>query len=91
MESRLEQKYYDTLREVQNNHCSLLSSPRTCEDVAEDVRTCEASEEYSGMSVLKIVMKNLVMKHRARSMSQAQLMKCSALFSLLLLRTKSTP
>ena len=65
MESRLEQKYYDTLREVQNNHCSLPRSPRTCEDVAEDVRTCEASEEYSGMSVLKIVMKNTVMKHRA--------------------------
>ena len=65
MESRLEQKYYDTLRVVLNNHCSLPRSPRTCEDVAEDVRSCEASEEYSGMSVLKIVLRNLVIKHRA--------------------------
>ena len=65
MESRLEQKYHDTLREVQNNQYSLQRSPRTCEDVAEDVRSCEASEEYSGMNVLKIVMRNLVMKHRA--------------------------
>eukprot|EP00969_Alexandrium_andersonii_P139730 6181514-Alexandrium_andersonii.AAC.1 len=46
-----------------NNQYSLPRSPRTCEDVAEDVRACEASEEYSGINVLKIVMKNLVMKH----------------------------
>ena len=77
MECRLEQKYYDTLRVVLNNHCSLPRSPRTCEDVAEDVK---ASEDLSGMCVLKIVMKNNVMKHRARSMSQAQLMKCSACY-----------
>eukprot|EP00969_Alexandrium_andersonii_P154625 6835907-Alexandrium_andersonii.AAC.1 len=65
MEYRLEQKYYDTLREVLSNHDSLPRSPRTCEGVAEDVRACEASEEYSRMSALKIAMKHLVMKHRA--------------------------
>ena len=70
MESRLEQKYYDTLREVQNNQYSLQRSPRTCENVAEDVRSCEASEEYSGMNVLKILVKNLVVKHRACGTSQ---------------------
>eukprot|EP00969_Alexandrium_andersonii_P242058 10690757-Alexandrium_andersonii.AAC.1 len=65
MESRLEQKCHDTLRVVLNTPCSLPSSPRTCEGVAEDVWTCEVSEEYSGMSVLKIVLKNNVMTHRA--------------------------
>ena len=76
----LEQKYYDTLHEVLNNRDSLPRSPRTCEGVAEDVRTREASEEYSGMNVLKILVKHLLMKHRAQRRSQSQHMKCNATF-----------
>eukprot|EP00969_Alexandrium_andersonii_P185668 8204546-Alexandrium_andersonii.AAC.1 len=65
MKYRLEQKYYDTLREVPNSSGAPWRSPRTCEGVAEDELTSEAPEVYSGMNVLEIVLKHLVMKHRA--------------------------
>eukprot|EP00969_Alexandrium_andersonii_P146584 6481608-Alexandrium_andersonii.AAC.1 len=65
MESRLEQKYYDAHHEVPNSCGAPWRSPRTCEGEAKDELASEASEVYSGMNVLKIVMKHLVMKHRA--------------------------
>eukprot|EP00969_Alexandrium_andersonii_P096522 4261357-Alexandrium_andersonii.AAC.1 len=65
MEYRLEQKYYDNRHVVPNSSGVPERSPRTCEGVAEDEPSSEVSEISSGMNVLKIVMKHLLMKHKA--------------------------
>eukprot|EP00969_Alexandrium_andersonii_P293740 12982928-Alexandrium_andersonii.AAC.1 len=77
MAKSLEQKYYDRPREVPNGIDVPGRSPRTCADVAEDELASEVSEVSSGMNVLKTVLKHLVMKHRAWSISPSQHMKRS--------------